>query len=141
MDTTASQVSLKNCLPEKHFFLVAEDSSIGRKSLQSILHNLGVKNIVYAEDGKEAWRKLEQDYRITLVICDWQMPGMSGLELLKKVRGSKRIAKLPFIMVTGDGTKEAVLEAVQAGVSNYVVKPVTADTLETKLVQVFANKS
>ena len=112
--------------------LVVDDFATMRRILKNILKQLDFKNLVEADDGTTAWEVLEgQD--IDLIISDWNMPKMSGIDLLKKVRASDKYKKIPFLMVTAEAQKQNVLEAVQAGVSNYVVKPFTAEAIFEKL--------
>jgi len=115
--------------------LVVDDFATMRRILKNILKQLGFKNLVEADDGTTAWDVLE-DQKIDLVLCDWNMPKMTGLELLKKVRASEKYAKVPFLMVTAEAQKQNVIEAVQAGVSNYVVKPFTAEAISEKLEKI-----
>ncbi|MCK5541230.1 MAG: response regulator [Desulfobacterales bacterium] len=115
--------------------LVVDDFATMRRILKNILKQLGFKNLVEADDGTTAWDILE-DQDIDLVLADWNMPKMTGLELLKKVRASEKYAKVPFLMVTAEAQKQNVIEAVQAGVSNYVVKPFTAEAISEKLEKI-----
>ncbi len=116
--------------------LVIDDFQTMRRILINLLKQLGFTNIVEADDGTTAWDRLEVD-SIELIISDWNMPKMDGLELLKKVRATDKYRETPFIMVTAEGKRENVIAAVQAGVSNYVVKPFNAATLKEKLVKVY----
>ncbi|MFH1058707.1 MAG: chemotaxis response regulator CheY [Pseudomonadota bacterium] len=116
--------------------LVVDDFSTMRRIVKNILRQLGFENIVEADDGETAMRKLESE-RIDFVISDWNMPKMSGLELLKWVRSHEEFKDLPFLMVTAEAQKENVLEAVKAKVSNYIVKPFTAETLSEKIEKIF----
>ncbi len=115
--------------------LVVDDFATMRRILKNILKQLGFKNIVEADDGTTAWEVLEAQ-SVDLIISDWNMPKMTGLDLLKKVRASSDYAKLPFLMVTAEAQKENVIQAVQAGVSNYVVKPFTAEGIYDKLSKI-----
>ncbi len=115
--------------------LVVDDFATMRRILKNILKQLGFKNLVEADDGTTAWDVLEEQ-KIDLVLADWNMPKMTGLELLKKVRASENYAKVPFLMVTAEAQKQNVIEAVQAGVSNYVVKPFTAEAISEKLEKI-----
>ncbi|MCP3898625.1 MAG: response regulator [Desulfobacteraceae bacterium] len=115
--------------------LVVDDFATMRRILKNILKQLGFKNLVEADDGTTAWDVLEEQ-KIDLVLADWNMPKMTGLELLKKVRASDKYAKVPFLMVTAEAQKQNVIEAVQAGVSNYVVKPFTAEAISEKLEKI-----
>jgi two-component system chemotaxis response regulator CheY len=116
--------------------LVADDFATMRKIVRNILKQIGFDNIVEAEDGQAAMQVLRNE-NIGLVVTDWNMPNMSGLELLEKIRSDPKTAKLPVLMVTAEGLKENVVAAVKAGVNNYVVKPFTAEILQEKLEQIF----
>ena len=115
--------------------LIVDDFATMRRILKNILKQLGFKNLVEADDGTTAWDVLEGQ-KIDLIISDWNMPKMTGLDLLKKVRSSDSYKKTPFLMVTAEAQKQNVIEAVQAGVSNYVVKPFTAEAISEKLSKI-----
>ena len=115
--------------------LIVDDFATMRRILKNILKQLGFKNLVEADDGTTAWEVLEGQ-GIDLIISDWNMPKMTGLELLKKVRESDKFKTVPFLMVTAEAQKQNVIEAVQAGVSNYVVKPFTAEAISEKLEKI-----
>lgn len=117
--------------------LVVDDFSTMRRIVKNVLGQLGFKNIVEAEDGKEAWKKLGDEGDVGFIVSDWNMPNMMGIDLLKEVRADDKYKELPFLMVTAESQKENVLQAVQAGVSNYIVKPFTAETMEQKLGMIF----
>ncbi|GAB6888612.1 chemotaxis response regulator CheY [Desulfothermus okinawensis JCM 13304] len=119
--------------------LVVDDFSTMRRIIKNILKQLGFTNVVDADDGSTAWEILNKD-KIDFIISDWNMPKMSGIELLRKVRASEEFADLPFLMVTAEGQQENVIEAVQAGVSNYIVKPFTPETFEQKIKKIFEKK-
>jgi two-component system chemotaxis response regulator CheY len=116
--------------------LVVDDFATMRRILKNILKQIGFSNIVEADDGKSALAELEKE-RFDLIISDWNMPEMSGLELLQKIRSDDELKDTPFVMVTAEAQKDNILEAVKAGVSNYVVKPFTAETIGEKLKKVF----
>ncbi len=116
--------------------LVADDFATMRKIVRNILKQIGFDDIVEAEDGQVALQVLKNE-DIGLVVTDWNMPNMTGLELLQKIRSNPKTAKLPVLMVTAEGLKENVVIAVKAGVNNYVVKPFTAEILQEKLEQIF----
>ncbi len=115
--------------------LIVDDFATMRRILKNILKQLGFKNLVEADDGTSAWEVLEGQ-SIDLIISDWNMPKMTGLELLKRVRESDKYKTAPFLMVTAEAQKQNVIEAVQAGVSNYVVKPFTAEAISDKLEKI-----
>ena len=110
--------------------LVADDSSTMRKIILRSLTAVGVTNAVEASDGEEAV-KLFAPGKFDLVLTDWNMPGKNGLEVIQEIRAQDK--DVPIIMVTTEAEKSRVLEAIQAGVSDYLVKPFTADTLKDKL--------
>ncbi len=116
--------------------LVVDDFSTMRRIIKNILRQLGFTNIEEADDGSTAWEILNKG-GIDFVISDWNMPTMTGIELLRKVRGSEEFADMPFLMVTAEAQQENVIEAVQAKVSNYIVKPFTAETLKQKIDKIF----
>jgi two-component system chemotaxis response regulator CheY len=111
--------------------LVVDDSSTMRRIIVNTLAKLGYKNTIQAEDGLEAWEILQKNPDIDVVITDWNMPNMNGLELVKKIRAVNK--KIPIIMVTTEGGKKEVILALKAGVNNYIVKPFTPKTLKEKL--------
>ncbi|HDG96728.1 MAG: response regulator [Deltaproteobacteria bacterium] len=116
--------------------LVVDDFATMRRIVKGVLKQLGFKDIIEADDGTTALDELKKE-KIGLIVSDWNMPKMTGLELLKKVRQDDELKSIPFIMVTAEGQKENVIEAVKAGVSNYIVKPFTPETLSEKLEKVF----
>ena len=116
--------------------LVVDDFSTMRRIIKNILRQLGFSNIHEADDGTTGWETLNKT-KIDFVISDWNMPNMPGIELLRKVRGSEEFANLPFLMVTAEAQQENIIEAVQAKVSNYIVKPFTAETLGQKIDKIF----
>ena len=124
---------------KKMRILVVDDFSTMRRIVKNILKQLGYTNVVDADDGTTAWEVLNKD-NIDFVITDWNMPNMSGLELLKKIRNSEEFAAMPVLMVTAEAQQENIIEAVQAGVSNYIVKPFTADAIEQKIDKIFSKR-
>lgn len=116
--------------------LVVDDFATMRKIVRNILKQIGFEDIVEAEDGTAALRLIKND-KVGLVVTDWNMPNMSGLDLLREIRQDSQTADLPVLMVTAEGLKENVMEAVKAGVSNYVVKPFTAEVLQEKIETIF----
>ena len=117
--------------------LVVDDFSTMRRIIKNILRQLGFSNILEADDGTTAWEMLNK-HQVDFVISDWNMPNMTGIELLRKVRANDEFADIPFLMVTAEAQQENIIEAVQAKVSNYIVKPFTADTLGQKIDKIFA---
>jgi two-component system chemotaxis response regulator CheY len=120
-------------------FLVVDDSVTMRRIVSNSLKNLGYDNLVEAVDGKDALAKLAADANINFVITDWNMPVLSGLELTKAIRGDEKLNNVPILMVTTRGVKEDILEALQAKVNNYIVKPFTPQILKEKIDQILAN--
>jgi two-component system chemotaxis response regulator CheY len=113
-------------------FLVVDDYSTMRRIVKNLLHDLGYANVTEADDGKTALPLL-QNGSFDFLITDWNMPGMPGLDLLKAVRANDRLKKLPVLMLTAEAKREQIVEAAQAGVSGYVIKPFTAVTLKEKI--------
>ena len=113
-------------------FLVVDDFSTMRRIIKNLLHDLGYQNVVEADDGTTALPMLKAG-DIGFLITDWNMPGMPGLDLLKAVRSDPNLEKLPVLMLTAEAKREQIVEAAQAGVSGYVIKPFTAETLKEKL--------
>jgi two-component system chemotaxis response regulator CheY len=118
--------------------LVVDDFATMRRIVKNILMQLGFKNIVEADDGSTAIALLKQDSSIDMVISDWNMPKMTGLELLKAVRSDPNLADTPFIMVTAEAQQDNIIQAVKAKVSQYIVKPFTAETLGEKIDKIFS---
>ncbi len=116
--------------------LCVDDFSTMRRIVKNILKQLGYVNIEEAEDGVQAYSKLKSG-AFGFLVSDWNMPNMDGLELLKKVRSDPALKNLPFLMVTAEAEKEKVIEAIKAGVSNYIVKPFTAEVLKEKMDKIF----
>jgi two-component system, chemotaxis family, chemotaxis protein CheY len=117
--------------------LVVDDFATMRRIVKGVLKQLGFSNIIEAEDGNAALGELKKD-NFGLIVSDWNMPNMTGLDLLKAVRGDTSLKSIPFLMVTAEGQKENVIEAVKAGVTNYIVKPFTPETFGEKLKKVLA---
>lgn len=118
--------------------LIVDDFSTMRRIIKNILRQLGYENLYEADDGTTALKVLQEE-KIQFIISDWNMPTMSGIELLKKVRATESWKDLPFLMVTAEGQKENVIEAVRNKVSNYIVKPFTAETLKEKIDKIFGS--
>lgn len=116
--------------------LVVDDMQTMRNTVKRALRRIGISNTEEADEGKTALRMMKSE-KFDLVMCDLNMPGMSGLELLKAVRADEDLRDIPFVLVTAEDSKENVQAAVKAGVSNYVVKPFTTETMEQKLKKVF----
>ena len=112
--------------------LAVDDFSTMRRIVKNILKQLGYNNIVEADDGTSAWDVLNKE-KVDFIISDWNMPTMKGIDLLRKVRGSEEFEDMPFLMVTAEAQQENLVEAVQAQVSNYIVKPFTAEVLGQKM--------
>jgi two-component system chemotaxis response regulator CheY len=116
--------------------LVVDDFSTMRRIVKNLLGDLGFKNIEEADDGNTALPKL-QSGNFDFLVTDWNMPGMTGIDLLKAVRADPKLVSLPVLMVTAESKREQIIEAAQAGVNGYVVKPFTAGTLEEKINKIF----
>lgn len=124
-------------MDKKMNILVVDDFSTMRRIVKNLLtKDLGFKNVDEADDGSTALPKL-QTGKFDFLITDWNMPNMSGLELLKTIRKDPKLKDLPVLMVTAEAKKEQIIAAAQAGVNGYVVKPFTAATLKEKIEKVF----
>jgi two-component system chemotaxis response regulator CheY len=121
-------------------FLVVDDYSTMRRIVKNLLHDLGYANVAEADDGKTALPLLENG-SFDFLITDWNMPGMPGLDLLKAVRSNDKLKKLPVLMLTAEAKREQIVEAAQAGVSGYVIKPFTAVTLKEKIDKILGAQS
>ncbi len=127
--------------PENTKFLVVDDFATMRKIVKKVLTQLGYKNIEEADDGNTAWPMIKEAHSsgkpYDIIISDWNMPGMTGVDLLKNVRGDANLKEMPFVMVTAESEQKNIVEAVKAGVSDYIVKPFNANTLKTKLESLY----
>ncbi|MEO2068173.1 MAG: chemotaxis response regulator CheY [Desulfurobacteriaceae bacterium] len=120
--------------------LIVDDMAAMRKILKTLLGQLGYKNVDEAEDGKQALEILKNNPdKYGLVITDWNMPNMTGIELVQEIRKDEKLKHLPILMVTAEAKKENVLMAIKAGVNNYIVKPFTAETLKEKMEKIFSS--
>lgn len=117
-------------------FLVVDDFSTMRRIVRNLLKELGFANVDEAEDGVIALQKLKAS-EFDFVVTDWNMPNMTGIELLRAIRADAALKALPVLMITAEAKKENIIEAAQAGASGYIVKPFTAGTLSEKLNKIF----
>ena len=117
-------------------FLVVDDFSTMRRIVRNLLKELGYTNVDEAEDGVAALQKLKGG-TFQFVVTDWNMPNMTGLQLLKAIRADAALKHLPVLMITAEAKKENIIEAAQSGASGYIVKPFTAGTLEEKMGKIF----
>ena len=113
-------------------FLVVDDFSTMRRIVKNLLNDLGYSNVAEADDGQSALPMLKSG-GFDFLVTDWNMPGMPGLDLLKAVRADPALAKMPVLMLTAEAKREQIIEAAQAGVNGYVIKPFTAITLKEKI--------
>jgi len=119
--------------------LIVDDFSTMRRIVKNALRQLGYVNVIEADDGTTALDVLRRE-KIDFIVSDWNMPQMTGIELLKAVRTTDEWKDLPFLMVTAEGQKEHVIEAVKHRVNNYIVKPFTPETLMEKINKIFEGK-
>jgi two-component system chemotaxis response regulator CheY len=119
-------------------FLVVDDFSTMRRIVRNLLKELGYTNAEEAEDGTVALNMLRAN-KFDFVVSDWNMPNMTGIELLKSIRADASLKSLPVLMITAEARKENIIEAAQAGANGYIVKPFTAATLDEKLTKIFKN--
>lgn len=116
--------------------LIVDDFSTMRRIIKNLLRDLGFQNTQEADDGQTALPML-QNGSFEFLVTDWNMPGMQGIDLLKAVRADPRLTTLPVLMVTAESKREQIIEAAQAGVNGYIVKPFTAQTLQEKISKIF----
>jgi two-component system, chemotaxis family, chemotaxis protein CheY len=116
--------------------LIVDDASAMRRILRGLLRELGFKNMREAENGRLAMDELKKK-KADFVVSDWNMPVMTGMDLLKAIRADEELKATPVLMVTAEAKQENIVEAVQAGVNNYIVKPFNAQTLQEKLNKMF----
>jgi len=116
-------------------FLVVDDFATMRRIVKSVLQELGYSNVTEADDGSTALPLLHNG-EFDFLITDWNMPGLPGLELLQAVRADDKLAKMPVLMLTAEAKRGQIIEAAQAGVNGYVIKPFTPDVLKKKLLKI-----
>jgi len=116
--------------------LIVDDFSTMRRIIKNLLRDLGFTNCHEADDGNTALPMLQAG-NFEFLVTDWNMPGMQGIDLLKAVRADDRLKTLPVLMVTAEAKREQIIEAAQAGVNGYIVKPFTAQTLKEKIDKIF----
>jgi two-component system chemotaxis response regulator CheY len=118
--------------------LIVDDFANMRHVMRKTLLALGFWNISEAAGGEDAVRRIEAGEDYDFIISDWNMPHMSGLDLLKYVRGAGRIQKVPFLMITAEAKRDNIIDAAKAGVSQYIIKPFTTESLQEKIETIFA---
>ena len=116
--------------------LIVDDFSTMRRIVKNLLADLGFTNTAEAEDGNSALAALRSG-PFDFVVTDWNMPGMTGIDLLRAIRADEALKSLPVLMVTAENTREQIIAAAQAGVNGYIVKPFTAVTLKEKIDRIF----
>lgn len=110
--------------------LVVDDFATMRKIVKNVLRQIDITNVTEAENGKQAFEILKKEGNFELIVSDWIMPEMTGIEFLKVCKDDDNVRKIPFIMVTAEAQKDSVMEAIKGGVDNYIVKPFTPDRLQ-----------
>ena len=127
-------------LPDRNIkILVVDDAPMIRRILKNILKEMGFNNIEEAEDGQVALQKLRSQ-KFDFVITDWNMPNLTGIELVQEIRNDPSLKHLPILMVTAEAKKENVILALKTGVNNYISKPFTPDKIKTKIEAIFSAK-
>ena len=138
MDQQAIQ-RLRRVLGETSL-LVVDDTPIIRGIISGILEPLGLRNVLQASNGGEAWSTMEST-PVDVVVADWLMPGVNGLELLKKMREDERFAATPFIMITGVPDKQVVVEAMKLNVTDFMIKPIDGSVLKQKILKALSREA
>ncbi len=118
--------------------LVVDDFPTMRRIIKNLLKQVGFEKITEAEDGAHALTLIREN-AIDFVVTDWNMPRLNGIELLKTLRADPSTKSLPVLMITAEAEKECIIQAIKAGVNNYIVKPFTAETLKEKLEKIFVD--
>ncbi len=118
--------------------LVVDDFPTMRRIIKNLLKQLGFQQITEAEDGAHAL-SLIREKPVDFVVTDWNMPRLTGIELLKTLRADPKYKSLPVLMITAEAEKDCIIQAIKAGVNNYIVKPFTAETLKEKLEKIFVD--
>ena len=116
--------------------LIVDDFSTMRRIVKNLLRDLGFNNTVEADDGLTALPLLKRG-DFDFVVTDWNMPGMQGIDLLRQIRSDEQLKHLPVLMITAEAKRDQIIEAAQAGVNGYIVKPFNAVTLKEKLAKIF----
>jgi len=116
--------------------LIVDDFATMRKIVRNVLKQIGFTNMTEADNGKNALKILKKE-NIDLILCDWNMPEMPGIDLLKAIKSDDDLKNIPFVMVTAEAQKDNIIEAVKAGVNSYIVKPFSAETVNEKLNIIF----
>jgi two-component system chemotaxis response regulator CheY len=119
--------------------LVVDDYALTREMVRSILKNVGYKDVVHAVNGRTALAELEKE-TFDLIICDWNMPGLTGYDVLQKVRKSEINNNIPFLLLTAEAERDNVVKAIQSGVSDFISKPFTPGVLLEKVEAIFKAK-
>lgn len=117
--------------------LVVDDFSTMRRIVKNLLKELGFSNFSEAEDGVLGWASVEAAGGYDFIVSDWNMPNMTGIDFLRKVRADPRFKDTPFLLITAESKRSQILEAAEAGVNGYIVKPFTAATLNEKIQKIF----
>jgi len=118
--------------------LIVDDSRSMIKILTNSLNEAGYHNLASAKDGKEALETLKADSDINFICSDWNMPEMSGIDFLKAVKANENFKKIPFLMCTSRSHRDDIIEAIQNGAANYIVKPFTSDTIKSKIEEILS---
>ncbi|GAA0222287.1 MAG: two-component system chemotaxis response regulator CheY [Marinomonas primoryensis] len=129
-------LGVEGALDKNMKILIVDDFSTMRRIIKNLLRDLGFTNTVEADDGTTALPIL-QGGTIDFLVTDWNMPGMTGIELLRAVRADEKLKSIPVLMVTAEAKRDQIISAAQAGVNGYVVKPFTAVALKEKIEKIF----
>ncbi len=123
--------------PQDIKILIVDDQSPMLRIIKGLLKRIGYENVEIAENGMNAWATLNI-LKVDFIISDWNMPVMTGIELLEKVRKTKKFKDIPFLMITSEATEDSVLKAIKSGVTSYIAKPLTLETFARKIEEIFS---
>ncbi len=137
MDENDELMGIELNIDPKAVALVVDDHPLTREMVRSILRSIGFNKILQAESGVQA-QEIIENQKVDIVLCDWNMPNGSGIDLLRAIRANPRFQDLPFLMLTAEAYRENIVAAVKAGVTDYVAKPFTAGALSQKISEILA---
>lgn len=135
-NNTLDQISVEVILNKNMRILIVDDFSTMRRIVKNLFRDLGFNNTQEADDGLSALPMLKKG-EFDFVVTDWNMPGMQGIDLIKHIRADEKLKDIPILMITAEAKRDQIIEAAQAGINGYIIKPFKAATLKSKLEKIF----